>query len=899
MGHVYHAWDEELGEAVALKTIRPEYASNPEADARFKRELSVARQVTHKNVVRIHDLGQVGNVKFISMSFIEGVDLATMIRSERLPFDLALTIVRQVCEGLAAAHQAGVAHRDLKPANIMIDRAGQAYLMDFGLARSIEATPYTMAGAVLGTVEYMSPEQAMGEPADFRSDIFTLGIILFELFTGQRPFTGDTQMSRLSARVNKQAPDVRTLHGDVPQYLARLVGRCLERDPALRYQRVEEILADLDAHRASVTSPFTALRRPRVWKTAAVAAAIVAVVAGGVALRRGTPAPPPSSAATAPSVSLAILPFRNASGDPALAWLGTSLAEMLRTDVGQSSYLRTVSSDRLDQTLRDLHIAPDTVFDAESLRRLAEFTNADTLLWGQYLRVGGQIRIDATFQDYKRQRTIPLKVEAPSEKELLQAIDELARSIQQQVATTPDLVKELQANAFKPSSTSLQALRDYNEGLQMARQGKNLEALKRFESATSADPDFALAHSRLAQTYSNLGQDTPAEQSSRRAVDLGQKLPPRERYLIEAAHARILNDNQKAIDSYENLVKVTPEDTDVRFTLGRLYEDTGALDKAHGEYEQVLKRDPKFVAGLFAMGRVEIRRGNAQPALEHLSTALTYAIRLENDEQRADVLNAIGVAYKRLNKPDEALRHYQQSLDIKRRIGDKRGIAVTLGEVAQVQNRLGQSEAALSSYKEAEQLQREIGDKRGLGTTLINLGTFYDDRGQYRSGIGAVHGIAADPARDRQPEFRGPLPEQHRQRVSRQRPVRGCPGLLRAGPPAAREAESHRRHRGHRPQPRRNVHQDGRLPTGARPLRARAAAAPRQRRQARRRHRVRTAWARCSSTRAGTAPQSPRRTTRSRPFARCRSGASGWARSSAATAARSARSERAMRPRRI
>jgi tetratricopeptide (TPR) repeat protein len=736
MGHVYQAWDQELGEAVALKVIRPEYASHADADARFKRELSIARHITHKNVVRIHDLGQVGTTKFISMSLIEGVDLATMIRRERLPLDLALSIGRQVCEGLAAAHQAGVAHRDLKPANIMIDRAGQAYLMDFGLARSIEATQYTAAGTMLGTVEYMAPEQAMGEAADFRSDIFTLGIILFELFTGQRPFSGETPMSRLSARLHKPAPDARTFHADLPPYLAGIVGRCLERDPALRYQRVEEIIADLDAHHETEKPRPPVWRRPWVWKSAAGLVAAVALAAGGTAVRRGLqPAPPSKTVTLGQGATLAILPFRNASGDPSLAWLGTSLAEMLRTDVGQSAAFRTVSPDRLDQTLRDLRIAPDASFDAESLRRLAEFTNADTILWGQYLRAGDKIRIDATFQDYKHQRTVPLKVEAPGEKDLLKAIDDLARSIQQNVAASPDLLKELQANAFKPSSTSLQALRDYNDGLQMARQGKNLDALKRFEAATSQDPDFALAQSRLAQTYASLGQDAQAEQTSRRAVELSQKLPPRERYLIEAAHARILNDNQKAIQSYENLVKVTPGDTDVRFTLGRLYEDTGLLEKAQNEYAEVLARDPKFVSGLFAMGRVEIRRGNAQPALEHLNNALTLAIQLENDEQRADVLNAIGVAYKRLSKPDEALRNYQESLVIKRRIGQKRGIAVTLGEIAQVQNRLGQADAALASYKEAEQLQREIGDKRGLGTTLINLGTFYDDRGQYDQGL--------------------------------------------------------------------------------------------------------------------------------------------------------------------
>jgi eukaryotic-like serine/threonine-protein kinase len=737
MGHVYHAWDQELAEAVALKVIRPEYASNTDADARFKRELSVARQVTHKNVVRIHDLGQVGNVKFISMSFIEGVDLATMIRLEMLPRDLALSIVRQVLDGLAAAHQAGVAHRDLKPANIMIDRAGQAYLMDFGLARSVEATQYTMAGTVLGTIDYMSPEQAMGEAADFRSDIFTIGIILFELFTGERPFKGETPASRLSERLHKTAPDPRTIHADVPPYLAQIMMRCLERDPSLRYQRVEEILADFDAHQASERP------RPAVWqgpgsrKAAAAALVLLALGAAALVVRRGavSTAGPAKPVASGPTVSLAILPFRNTSGDPTLAWLGTSLAEVLRTDVGQSAYLRTVSSDRLDQTLRDLHISPDASFDADGLRRLSEFTNADTVLWGQYLKVGGQIRIDATLQDYKHQRTVPLKVEAPSEKELLKAIDELARSVQQTVVASPDLIKELQANSSKPSSTSLQALRDYNDGLQLARQGNNLEALKRFESATSADPEFALAYSRLAQTHANLGHDTGAEQASRRAVELSQKLPPRERYLIVAAHARILNDNQKAIESYENLVKVSPEDSDVNFTLGRLYEDTGALDKARAEYAKVLARDPKYVNGLFAMGRVEIRRANAQGALEYLNNALTFAIQLENEEQRADVLNAIGVAYKRLNKPDEALRYYQDSLVIKRRIGQKRGIAITLGEVAQIQNRLGQSDLALASYKEAERLQREIGDKRGLGTTLINLGTFYDDRGQYDQGL--------------------------------------------------------------------------------------------------------------------------------------------------------------------
>jgi serine/threonine protein kinase/tetratricopeptide (TPR) repeat protein len=249
MGHVYKAWDEELGEAVALKVVRGEYAASSDAAVRFKRELHLARQVTHKNVVRIYDLGEMDGIKYISMPFIDGLDLATMIKNGKIPLQLAVSLARQIAAGLGAAHEAGIVHRDLKPANIMVNRAGQAILMDFGLARSTEATAYTAAGAVLGTLEYMSPEQARGETASHRSDIYTLGLIYYELFTGDRPFTGDTPMSRLAERVNKPAPDPRTNHPDLPPRIAAIIQRCLERDPTLRYASTTEIEAAFDPAR--------------------------------------------------------------------------------------------------------------------------------------------------------------------------------------------------------------------------------------------------------------------------------------------------------------------------------------------------------------------------------------------------------------------------------------------------------------------------------------------------------------------------------------------------------------------------------------------------------------------------------------------------------------------------
>ena len=735
MGQVYHAWDEELGEAVALKVIRSEFATSADADARFKRELSVARQVTHTNVVRIHDLGLVDGVRYISMAFIDGLDLATMLGGGRLPQDVLLSIARQLCAGLAAAHQAGVVHRDLKPANVMVDRSGHVFLMDFGLARSMEVTQFTQAGTIMGTVEYMSPEQAIGEPADRRSDIYTLGLILFEMFTGERPFTGETPMSRLAARLHKPAPDLRISHPDVPPYVARIVQRCLERDPALRYQAVEDIITDLDAH-AAARRPHRIVPARLTRRHAAVLVLLFVLALGSylaVGRWRSTASTSSSgaAAAAAPAVSLAIVPFQNASGDPSLDWLGPSLVEMLGTGIGQSSAVHTVSFGHLQQVLGDLRITADAPLDAATLRRVAEFTSADTVVSGRYVKAGDQVRIDATVQDFKKGRVAALAPVAVPAKDVMHAVDDLARSIQQALAVSPDVVKELRASAFKPSSVSAEAIRSYSDGLRLARQGSYAEAEKRFEDSTKRDPTFALGYSQLGLALGRLGRDDEAERASRRAVALSDTLPQRERYVILAIHARVLNDSRKAIDAYENLAKVSPDDPDVQFTLAGLYESAGVLDRAHDLYARLLSRDPKHVEALLAAGRVEIKRGVPLAGVEYLNRGLSVAIQVDNDEEKGRILQAIGIAYQRLNKPEEALRYYQEALDVRRQVGQKGGIAASLSQIADAERILGRPREALASYHEALQLQREIGDKRSTATTLLNLASFLADSGRY------------------------------------------------------------------------------------------------------------------------------------------------------------------------
>jgi tetratricopeptide (TPR) repeat protein len=232
------------------------------------------------------------------------------------------------------------------------------------------------------------------------------------------------------------------------------------------------------------------------------------------------------------------------------------------------------------------------VLDPATIRRVADFSSADRVVWGQYAKFGDQIRIDATLQDIKNDRTVPLKIDVPSEKEIPGAIDRLAESIRQKLALPEDVLKELKASSFQPSSKSIAALRDYDQGIGLQRDGKNLEAQKQFETATKEDPTFALAFSKLAQAYSSLGYDSEAERSAKKAVELSQDLPESEKYLISAIRSQATKNYPEAIKAYENLAKASPGNSDVQAALAGLYKDSGNLAKAREYYQKVLSANP-------------------------------------------------------------------------------------------------------------------------------------------------------------------------------------------------------------------------------------------------------------------------------------------------------------------
>jgi eukaryotic-like serine/threonine-protein kinase len=751
MGAVYKARDLELSRLIALKVIRREYAGDRAIIDRFKQELILATQVTHKNVVRIYDLGEAEGVKFITMEYVAGEDLRTLLRERvKFPPAEAVEIVRHICRALDAAHSAGVIHRDLKPQNIMREKGGRILVMDFGLARTLGGDGMTQTGALVGTMEYMSPEQAMARNLDQRSDIYSLGLIFYELLTGATPFHADSALASLIKRTQEQVVPISQLDSAISHRLSQIVNRCLERDVALRYQTVSQLLADLDswqdgassgpstASRSSVIAPSKVTWFPgKKWSLVA-AGALLLTMGVFFALRHKSERPSEQQAVAVPvpARSLAILPLLNSSGDPKDDWIGSSVADMLSTDIGQSAHLHTISPDRLHQVLSDLRVSPEEALDPDTLRRVAQFSNADIVVSGRYARFGDQIEIDGTIRDLARDESIPVKARALA-KDLPSAIDSLADSVRRNLSLSPDLIQELKAQSFKPKSASLNALRDYNEGVALMREGKDLDAYKMLQSATKEDPQFALALSRLADVQSELGFESDAEQSSLQAVALSrsENLPLPEKYLIGASNARILRDNKKAIEAYSNLAESLPGDVDVQYNLGSLYVEGGDYVKARGVLAKILQADPKNIKVLWQMGIVENILGNPQAALDVLGRGLNAAIEVDNQEQRALILLSMGISYQLLNKPEEALRNYQDSIAINEKLGQKRGVAAGLNNLANLQKTGGKSDAALATYNKALGLEREIGMKREAGETLNDIGTVYMDRGDYDAAL--------------------------------------------------------------------------------------------------------------------------------------------------------------------
>ncbi|HEX9670981.1 MAG TPA: tetratricopeptide repeat protein [Thermoanaerobaculia bacterium] len=736
MGVVYRALDEQLGVEVAVKTLRGELAPDEALLDRFRKELILARQVSHRNVVRIHDIGHDGPLHFLSMDFVPGRSLCEVLEQEGpMPPERAVAIARQLAEALDTAHREGVVHRDLKPANVLIGDGDRAYVTDFGVARSLRSAGLTRPGSVIGTLDYLSPEQAKGEEVDGRSDLYALGLLLFEMLSGKLPFAGGTDTEVLAQRLAAQPRDLTELGVAAPRGLRAVLKRLLARDPADRYQTAGEFLADLD--RGTGTGLRPALRLPRRgrWAVAAALALVAFAAAGWLVWRRGglgrADGAPAGTAAAKPRHAVAVLPLADQTGRPDLAWAGPGLAEMLAAALAESPELRVVDSARVLSTLADLKL-PAGSLPAAQLRQLADLLDADRLVTGSLRAVGGRVRVDLRLvaADLPDLPAEPLAAERRRAEEVLDLVAELGRALRARLTVEP--VPE----ASEVASAVSAAAAAYAEGVGHLLRGEPLKAEPALQRATAADPAFAAAWVRLAHAQQALGHDDRALAAVRQA--LGRLQGSRSRLASEARalEARLAGDPERARRLQEELVARYPNDLEARVALAEARAEEGALAPAAAELRRVVALDPDHPRAWFLLGKYSIMTGKSRAAVDdHLVHAMVIQNRLGNEQGKAEVLNALGVGYRALGDHEAALRHYQQAAELRKKIGDDRGYASTLRNLAAVHTVRGEGAKAEELLGEGLAILERIGDRAGVADLHNDFGVLAEERGDPRQAL--------------------------------------------------------------------------------------------------------------------------------------------------------------------
>ncbi len=699
MGVVYRAFDTALNVPVAVKLLRPELAQRPEAFERFRQELLLARQVSSAHVVRIHDIARDGERWFITMDLIEGEALDRKLdREGALPIEQALSIARQLAEGLGAAHARGVVHRDLKPSNVLIDRDGRACIADFGVARSLGSSGLTHSGAIVGTPDYLSPEQARGVNVDARSDLYALGLLLYEMLSGKLPFDAATPSESISQRLSGTPAPLRRARPDAPVWVDALVARLLRTTPSHRFQTAADVVIAIDARRA----PFDAWK----WRRRGIGGAVtVAIAAAALAAWQWWPQPAVAPAEPPPD---RVLVIASTGTDAPQALRLEALADHAR--IGLQSHVAVVDAERTRQALAQFALPDGGSIKPDALR--AELPGARVLRLA-YAPDGS--RLQAWWQP-----------QAAAESEIALDADPATALAQAMRAVVPDG----DFAGFAPSTP--ESLDAYGNGLRLRLQGKLDEAQQAFAAALAAAPTDDVAALALAETAWLAGDRATAASTAKRRV--AASLQAR----FDAMAAFFEDDIERAAALLQARVATSPDDLATALQLATVQGDGGDLAAAIATLRSIVRRDPGEPRAWFALGKYSILRGEFRAAVdEYLVRALVLFKRGRNAYGEAETINALGVGYARLGQMEDAQEQYRKAVELRGAIGNRRGVASSLRNLAQIATIRGEHDAAAKYLEEARALFEALDDRSGLAAIDNELGLLAEERGDYAAALDA------------------------------------------------------------------------------------------------------------------------------------------------------------------